>query len=165
MTETLNEGLHVDGFLGGKPTPPELKGRFQRIKLFINIDSEPRRWWTSYILPELFKRYPHNFADGLPDDADQMTYRISRAPWTQSLPHHEIDFPTLAAVTGESQGIPHAIRYGRRVIVAEFMCLNDDMLDPGKHVQASLRRWYNDAGIKLVTSEQFEKKLTEEGVI
>ena len=165
LTETVNEGLHVDGFFGGQPTPPAVKGREQRIKLFINIDSEPRRWWTSYPLPELLKRHRHHFADGVPYDVDQLTHQISRSPWMQEIPHHEIDFPTLAAVTGEAQGIPHAIRYGRRVIVAEFLCSSKDMIVPGKHVQAALRQWLTEADIKLVSSEQYIKKLTADGLI
>ena len=76
-----------------------------------------------------------------------------------------LDFPTLAAVTGEAQGIPHAIRYGRRVIVAEFHCLSTDMLDPGKQVEFGLRQWLADADIKLVSSEQYIKKLTADGLI
>jgi hypothetical protein len=155
LTTTIGEGLHVDGFLNGKPTPPEVKGRYQRVKLFINIDSEPRRWWTSYPLPELLKRYRHQFPGGLPDDADMVTYQISGKPWLLDAPHHEIDFPTLAAVTGESQGIPHAIVYGRRMIAAEFFCETRDMLDPRKNVQASLKRWITDAGISLKEINSF----------
>ncbi len=150
LTETVDEGMHVDGFLKGKPTPPEAKGRFHRVKLFINIDSQPRKWWTSFTMGETLKRYRSKLPDSMPDDADIVANVISNSGFLgDGEPHHEIDIPPMGAVMGEAQAISHAVRYGRRMIAAEFMCLTEHMLDPCKHTQARLPGWLGDAGIGI----------------
>jgi hypothetical protein len=149
LTETIEEPMHIDGFLGGKPTPPQIKGRYHRVKLFINIDSEPRKWWTSYTMPETLKRYRGQLPASLPDDADQVACAIAERKFLWQAPHHEIDIPPMGAVMGEAQGLSHAVRYGRRMIAAEFMCLAEHMLDPSKQCQAKLKGWLGDANIGI----------------
>ena len=149
LTETVEEGMHADGFLGGKPTPPEAKGRFQRVKLFINIDSQPRKWWTSFTLGEALKKCRSKLPGSMPDDADMVATALSYGDLLADAPHHEVDIPPMGAVMGEAQAIFHSVRYGRRMIAAEFMCLTEHMLDPSKHIQARLPGWLGDAGIGI----------------
>ncbi len=147
MTDTLNEGIHVDGFGGGKPQNPQAKN-YHRVKLFVNIDSEPRKWWTSFTMPEILKRHRHEYPEMVGNDLDMLTYRTSRE-FLQAIPHHEIDIPPMGAVIGEASSISHAVRYGRRMVGAECHCLVSDMLDPGKSPHALLPTWLKDAGIGI----------------
>lgn len=149
LTETVEEPMHLDGFLGGKPTPPQVKGKYHRVKLFINIDNQSRKWWTSYTLPETLKRYRADLPACLPDDADQVATEIAERKFLWQAPYHEIDIPPMGAVIGEAQAISHAVRFGRRMIAAEFMCLAEHMLDPRKNTQARLGAWLADAGIGI----------------
>src|SRR5204863_476495 len=55
LTETSEEGLHLDYFDQGAPIRPDFKAR-HRVKIFINVDSEARRWRVSHDLPEALKR-------------------------------------------------------------------------------------------------------------
>ncbi len=149
LTETINEGMHVDGFGGGKPTKPSNKGRLQRIKLFVNIDSEPRKWRTSFTLPEMLKRYANRLPPAVADDADLLSYRIGGVGFLHEAPYHEIDIPPMGAVMGEASAIAHAVRYGRRMIACEFFCHSVDMLDPAKQPQNAVKGWLADAGIGI----------------
>lgn len=149
MTETIDEVMHLDGYHGGKPTPAAMKGMSHRIKLFVNIDSEPRKWRTSYTLPEILKRCRGRFPQGLPDDVDQLAYHLQYQGILPALPYHEVDIPPMGAVLAEGAAIAHAVRYGRRLIVDECHCHRQDMLAPEKQPQAALRGWLDAAGIPV----------------
>lgn len=149
MTETVDECMHIDGFRGGSPTPAKEKGRLHRVKLFVNIDSVPRKWRTSCALPEILKRCRDKFPQGLPDDVDQLSYALQYAGVLTELPYHEIDIPPMGAILADGGGIAHAVRYGRRLIAAEFLCARTDMLDPEKQAQVALRGWLAEAGIPI----------------
>lgn len=149
MCETIKEGMHVDGFGQGKPTLPEEKGRLHRIKLFVNIDFEPRKWWTSYTMPEMLKRYADRLPPAVADDSDMLAYRIGGVGFLHDAPYHEIDIPPLGAVMGEASAIAHAVRFGRRMIACEFFCLSSDMMDPAKQPQNAVKGWLADAGIGI----------------
>jgi hypothetical protein len=153
MTLTENEVMHLDSFLGGKPTPPGAKIA-HRIKLFINIDSQPRKWRISYPLPEILKRYRDKLPAALPDDADQVSYTIGVGNFLNDAPYHEIDIPPMGAVAGEAGVLAHQIVYGKRVIAAEFFCESRDMLAPEKNTHASIAKWLTAAGIPIDTSGQ-----------
>lgn len=149
LTETINEPMHADGFSNGKPAKPGLKGAYHRIKLFINIDSEPRKWWTSYTLPENLKRIRERFPQGLPADVDQLSYLLQYEGVFRDLPYHEIDIPPMGAVLAEGSSIAHAVRFGRRMIAAEFFCHTADMLAPEKQPDIALPGWLKAAGIPI----------------
>jgi hypothetical protein len=148
MTKTVNENLHVDGFKNGQPLSAAEK-QAHRVKIFVNIDTEPRHWSISATMPDLMKRCRAQFLDTLPDDADAVATFISRSGMLDDLPTHEIRFPTLSAVIGEAQVISHAVRYGNRMIAAEYGCLVSDMLDPSSSVHAQLPTWLAQNGIAI----------------
>ncbi len=47
LCETPEEGMHMDVFCNGIPVPEQFRP-LHRLKVFINIDSEPRSWRTSF---------------------------------------------------------------------------------------------------------------------
>lgn len=49
LTETKDGGLHFDVFKGGRPFG-DANNMIRRIKLFINVDTKPRHWHTSFTL-------------------------------------------------------------------------------------------------------------------
>lgn len=149
LTETLNEGMHADGFNRGHPSSPESKGRSHRVKLFINIDSELRKWWTSCALPETLRRCHGRFPQGLPADVDQLSYLLQYEGVFRDLPYHEIDIPPMGAVLAEGSGIAHAVPFGRRLVAAEFFCATVDMLAPEKQPDVALPGWLKAAGIPI----------------
>lgn len=75
LTETVDEPMHFDFFDEGKPMRPEWRDR-HRLKLFINIDSQPRTWHVSLDLPGLLKHCRAEMPDELLDDSPRPQGRV-----------------------------------------------------------------------------------------
>jgi hypothetical protein len=148
LTETRDQVMHIDGFQDGRPLSAAQKNS-HRIKIFINIDSEPRRWRTSYTLPELFNRCRQKLPAYLPNDADQIAHILGKTDVFEEAPYHEIEFPTLSAVLVEAQVVGHSVLYGRRMIAGEYSCSASDMLDPTRNVHAALPHWLQLSGLNI----------------
>jgi hypothetical protein len=148
LCETVEEGLHVDVFNRGRPMDPEYKS-LHRIKIFINIDDEPRRWRTSLDLPGILKRARGLLPRALPDDLNVVNDLIDKLDALKDAPAHRVDYPTLSAVLVNAELVGHEVLYGRRVIAGEFACAQDEMLDPAKHSYGCLARWIEDAGYAI----------------
>jgi hypothetical protein len=148
LCETLEEGLHVDVFNRGRPMDPEYRS-LHRIKIFINIDDEPRRWRTSLDLPGILERARGVLPRALPDDVNVVNDLIDKLDALKDAPAHKVDYPTLSAVLVNSELVAHEVLYGRRMIAGEFACSRDDMLDPDKHSYGCLARWIQDAGYSI----------------
>src|SRR5688572_26885939 len=67
LTETVEEGMHFDVFGGGAPLGLKNK-KANRVKIFINIDTEPRRWRTSFDLPAVLDACRDELPMELADD-------------------------------------------------------------------------------------------------
>lgn len=148
LTPTEGSGLHLDTFGTPGERIPRDK-RWHRIKFFINLDDEPRRWWTSYTLPETLKQVRGHLPGQLPDDINHVNYLIDNCGGLDDLPYHKIQYPTLSAVFGNAEAVTHAVRYGRRMVAGEFLCEYGDMLNPGKFTHTQFPRWLADADIGL----------------
>jgi hypothetical protein len=148
LRETVEEGLHVDVFNRGRPMDPEYKS-LHRIKIFINIDDQPRRWRTSLDLPGILARARGLLPRALPDDLNVVNNLIDKFHVLKDAPAHRVDYPTMSAVLVNAELVAHEVLYGHRVIAGEFACARDEMLDPGKHSYACLARWIGNAGYAI----------------
>lgn len=148
LTETIEEGLHLDVFDGGKPLPPGAKSG-HRVKVFINIDREPRRWRTSRDLPGLLGTGRGVLPDELPDDINVVNDVIDKLGVLEGQPCHNVAYPTMSAVIVNAEVVAHEVVYGRRMVAAEFGCAREDMLDPARHTHAAMRAWLEDAGYRI----------------
>ena len=145
LAQSGNLGMHMDTFDEGKKISPR-EGRSQRIKLFINIDTEPRLWSTSFTMPEVLKRYRDVLPSTLPADANNVAHVLTNSGVFESVPVHNISIPPLAAVMCDAQFISHTIRYGRRMIAAEFSCDENDLLDPAQNSHRQVSDWLVSSG-------------------
>jgi len=148
LTETVEEGLHLDVFKGGKPLPQPSKSR-HRVKIFINIDREPRRWRTSRDLPGLLKACRGALPGELPDEINVVNDVIDKLGVLKSQPCHNVAYPTMSAVFVNAEVVAHEVVYGRRMVAGEFGCAREDMLDPARHTHAAMRAWLEDAGYRI----------------
>ena len=148
LTETSQEGLHLDFFDRGAPLTPELKRR-HRLKIFINVDSEARSWRVSHDLPEVLKRCRAALPEALPDDINVVNSVIDKMGVLDDLPGHKVDYPPLSAVIVNAELVAHEVVRGRRLIAGEFWCDERDMLDPARHSHRLLARWLSDAGYRI----------------
>ena len=136
LTETHEEGMHLDYFDGGAPTMPGAK-LAHRVKIFINVDSEPRRWRTSFDLPGVLDKCREQLPTEMPDDLNVVNMVIDKVGVLKNLPFHNLAYPTMSAVICNGEAVAHEVIYGQRTVGAEFMCYQHDMLDP-KEAHASL---------------------------
>lgn len=148
LTETIEEGLHLDVFKGGKPLPAGSKSR-HRVKVFVNIDREPRRWRTSRDLPGVLEACRGGLPDELPDEINVVNDVIDKLGVLETQPCHSVAYPTMSAVIVNAEVVAHEVVYGRRMVAAEFGCACEDMLDPALHSHSALRAWLQDAGYRV----------------
>ena len=141
LTPTGPEGLHFDV---GDADLEERKVRNRHlVKVFINIDSEPRHWRMSRTLPDAIAA----LSDALPSSVD--LYAVNRSlnasTLLQTMPAHEVRYPAMTAVICNGITVSHEIVSGRRVVGGEFACPTDNMLDPTKHPAHMLPAWIEKA--------------------
>ena len=148
LTETVQEGLHLDVFDGGRPLSPHLKS-LHRVKVFINIDTEPRRWRTSRDLPQLLRAGRDVLPVELPDDLNVVNDVLDKFGVLMDQPCHKVAYPTMSGVIVNAEVVAHEVVYGRRMVAAEFVCQRHDMLDPTRHTHAALAGWLNQAGYRI----------------
>lgn len=137
FTETRDEGMHIDSFHDGVALPDQLKQK-HRLKVFINIDSLPRQWRTSFDVWQILDRYSEQLPHPLPNDLNVLNLKINQSGLLATVPYHEINFPPLSAVVANSEVIAHQVLFGRRTIVAEYHCDARDMRDPKRLSHARL---------------------------
>jgi len=148
LSETRDEGMHLDVFDNGRPMNARLRAQ-HRVKIFVNIDSEPRRWRVSYDLPELLKRCRDQLPEELPDDVNVLNNVLDKIGVLDALPAHRVAYPTMSAVIVNAEAVAHEVVFGRRMVAGEFICDAADMLDPSRHTHACLARWLGAAGLRI----------------
>ncbi|MDX1376075.1 MAG: hypothetical protein R3357_10955 [Burkholderiales bacterium] len=148
LTETRDEGMHLDVFNSGRPLSAGLRSR-HRVKIFVNIDSEPRRWRVSYALPELLRRCRDQLPDELPDDLNVLNNVLDKLGVLDALPAHQVAYPAMSAVIVNAEAVAHEVVYGRRMVAGEFILDSADMLDPSRHTHACLAGWLDEAGVRI----------------
>lgn len=148
LTETVDEGLHFDVFDDGRPLSSRLKS-LHRVKVFVNIDSEPRRWRTSRDLPALLEACRDRLPPELPDNINVVNDVIDKLGALEGQPYHRVAYPSMSAVIVNAEVVAHEVVYGRRMVAAEFRCENHDMLDPTRHTHAALAGWLKQAGYEI----------------
>jgi hypothetical protein len=152
FTPTGPEPLHVDWF---RPTDD-----LHYVRLFVNIDEEPRVWTISHQLEDLITRYYEQaeLAElrGSPSNAviDRMNRRVLNP--VSYLPPAETDRHVVEFAQGdvwlcETRINSHQIFSGRRLIATDFYVDPSSMLDPEQRVEARVgRRMESCAGLRAV---------------
>lgn len=149
LTETIEEGMHLDVFGGGAPLGAGDR-LAHRLKIFVNIDGAPRRWRTSLDLPGVLEAGHAHLPAALPDDLNVVNDVIDKEGLLKTLPYHKLAYPPMSAVICNGEAVAHEVVYGLRTIGAEFFCHYRDMLDPAKHTHNALRGWLEHAGYRIV---------------
>src|SRR3546814_9806625 len=116
--------MHLDIFKRSLP--------LHRLKMFINIDAEPRIWNTSFTLRRVLELYRDELED-LPPDIDRMELnRIINDRLATDLPSHRLSYPPLCCVIANGETVLHPVVYGNRMIGIEYLVQPEKMLNPGK---------------------------------
>lgn len=139
--------MHFDAYVSGAPYADQHKKH--RLKFFINLDTEPRRWNTSLTLPEALKFSANKFHEPIANDLNIVCAATHEFGCLEGAGVHTLGYPTLSCVIGNAEAISHAVLYRRRMIAGEFMIETRDMLDPKKSTHAQLGSWLDAAGIEI----------------
>jgi 3-deoxy-D-manno-octulosonic acid hydroxylase-like protein len=141
FTSTGPEDLHVDWF---RPTDD-----LHYVRMFINIDEQPRVWSVSHQLEELIAG---NYATaglaelgGSPSNSiidrinNRVLNRVSYQPASET-DRHVVEFAQGDVWLCETRINSHQILSGRRLVATDFYVDPSSMLDPEQRVEARVAR-------------------------
>jgi len=162
LTPTNGDGLHFDYYHNSNGRPEIIdksEKNLNKIKLFINIDSEPRVWWTSRNLIDFITIEKNKLPNSLPDDINLLNSYISTKVLNLNYPYHEIRYPQLSAILFNSEAVSHHIVSGSRAIDAQFAGVQSDMINPEKIIYNKLSKSINDNGFKVAINSTLDQFL------
>ena len=141
FTPTGPEALHIDSFGSNE--------NFQYVRIFINIDHEPRLWNASHRLEELAAR--HYDSDHLEElrglSGNEFCRRLNVIAFggmeragADGQDRHVIEFEQGDVWLCDSRVVSHQIVRGRRLVASHFKIAPESMLDPARSIDARVQR-------------------------
>jgi hypothetical protein len=138
LNVNLNENIHVDTY---KVPVPE---HFAR--MFINLDTQPRIWNTSFALDRMYEmngkatlsQLGSNITPALlHEELIAQTFGV-RSPqeWWDNKDRHVIYFDPGDVWVVDSRLVSHQIFYGRRALSIDFLVDTESMQNPRRHYLA-----------------------------
>lgn len=133
LSETLNENLHVDSYK--EPVPHHFA------RMFVNLDSQPRIWQTSWQVDEVARRcrgliskskIEELSANGLWHELNGVIFGRSSREWWDDEPRHVAYFNPGDVWIVDSRLVAHQIFYGRRAVSIDFFVNPDSMKNKNK---------------------------------
>lgn len=117
FTKTENEPVHLDYFDGGKAFPERLKVR--RLKLFLNVDSQPRVWNVGPTLADLLLHANGAFGKTLPNDINVLTKLVYDSGLLAQVPMVRVEIPPRGIVFANGATVVHQVVSGNRMVALE----------------------------------------------
>lgn len=149
FTPTGPEGLHVDYFRDERD--------LQYVRIFINVDQQPRVWTLSHQLDELIAQY-HDEARlgelaGAPsntvcDRLNKVVFDAVNALPREAMDRHVVSFAPGDVWLCETRLNSHEIFAGHRMVATGFYIDPTSMLDPSLRVDARVQRALQQAAHK-----------------
>lgn len=127
LTKTYKEAMHLDIY--GDRTYDS----FHNVRIFINLDNEPRIWRVSHPLPEIYKQYKDLVRDLAVNQMvhpNEINGHLNKKLDWQNLPFHEIYFAPYSMWLCNSQWIPHQGYRGNKLAAYTFRVKPNSMLNP-----------------------------------
>jgi hypothetical protein len=138
LNATLNENMHIDTY-----KQPSFD-HFAR--MFINLDSQPRIWNTSYTLDDMYEMHGQAALDALAGNVtptllhQELNARTfgtqSSLEWWDNKDRHVTYFDPGDIWIVDSRLISHQIFYGRRALSIDFFVDPGSMLNPRRQYLA-----------------------------
>lgn len=141
LNTIMNENMHVDTY--GAVNADHFA------RMFINLDTQPRIWTTSWPIEEIYARFADKVKPEAAADADDDLFRtlLNRAAfgatskvWYDREPRHVAYFQPGECWIVDSRQVAHQIFYGRRAVSIDFFVELGSMRDPERHYLATARR-------------------------
>ena len=142
LNTIMNENMHLDVY------SEENDEHFAR--MFINLDTEPRIWQTSWTIDEMMERIRDRFPPSAFEGKSRaqiwsdMTFSIfgpSPKEWWDNEPRHVAYFEPGDVWIVDSRQVAHQIFYGRRALSIDFSVKRESMQDPDRHYLSFVNRF------------------------
>lgn len=117
LTRTEAEPAHLDSFDGGKALPEQF--HVPRLKLFLNIDSEPRVWNVGPTLPDLLRYSEGKLGSPLPTDLNMLCAKINDSGIVNDVPMERVEIPPGGVIFANGATVLHQVVYGNRMVCLE----------------------------------------------
>jgi hypothetical protein len=138
FTRTGPEPLHLDSF--GE------NGDYQWVRVFVNLDEEPRVWAVGLRLEDVAERYYESagLAEFRDVSANEFCYELNEVafngPDGPEQPRHVVHFEQGDVWLCDSRIVSHQIVAGRRLLATHMKVDPESMLDPSQRVEARVQR-------------------------
>ena len=122
LTKTDKEEMHLDSYSGQN-------NDYQNVRIFINLDKEPRIWRTSHDFKVFYDFYKLDENEKTKHPNEINSYLNKKICW-QALQYHEFHFQQFAMWMVNSQMVSHQGYYGNKLAAYTFRIDQESMLDP-----------------------------------
>jgi hypothetical protein len=144
FSPTRREDVHLDVFSNGNPFPPEFHR--PRLKLFLNVDVEPRVWNVGPRMCDVLK-FSHDYlGPTLPADINMLCMHIDKSGALDHCPLTKVEIPTRGVVFANGSTVVHQVIYGNRAIGLEGSMPTASLLSSASNEWYNVRRWISEAG-------------------
>jgi hypothetical protein len=143
FTETKDEDLHLDGY--------GIDEDLQYVRIFLNVDEQPRLWHVSFRLDELIPKFYASAgmasAQGAPADILNKRFNLhvfggKERMGRDGFPRHEVEFSQGDLWLCDSRLVSHQIVRGRRLIATHFQADAGSMGNPDLSLENRWRRYH-----------------------
>jgi len=117
LTQTREEQAHLDSFDGGAALPEHM--HVPRLKLFLNIDAEPRVWKVGPTLPDLLRHSEGRLGSPLPTDLNMLCACINASGLLAEVPMQRVEIPPRGVIFANGATVLHQVVYGNRMVCLE----------------------------------------------
>jgi hypothetical protein len=117
FVKTADEAAHLDAFGNGRAFPPE--SRLQRVKFFLNVDSEPRVWTVGPTLPGVLAHCRDKLPAALPDDVNVLCHQLNQSGILADTPRVRVEIPPRGIVFANGSTVVHQVVRGHRMVCIE----------------------------------------------
>lgn len=139
-----NENMHLDAY------KEPMHNHFAR--MFINLDTQPRIWKTSWTVDELYarvgkdalKRAGSGNPDALHASLNALTFGRTSKEWWDNQPRHVAYFDPGDVWIVDSRQVAHQIFYGRRAVSIDFLVDPASMANPRRQYLAIAEDFMRD---------------------
>jgi len=151
FTRTENEAIHLDSFQDGKPTPP--KFHRPRLKLFLNVDAEPRVWNVGPTLPDLLRLSEGELGAELPTNVNVLCARINASGILSKVRTVRVEIPPRGIVFANGATVVHQVVYGNRMVCLEGLAPKSALQPSSICEWDAARSWIEEAGYAAAPDE------------
>lgn len=141
FTPTGPEGMHLDHFGSGED--------YQYVRLFLNVDREPRVWRVGQRLDDLAERYYESGDLGrLRNDGGNEFCRAMNglAFGSKQFDYHEVRFHQGDMWLADSRIVSHQIFRGNRLLATHMAADPQSMRDPSRRLECRVEGYHQRLG-------------------